>query len=136
VVFRVIDGNGGGTRKVCERLSLIIVEPDPHLGFVMERWLGNSFDVELVTSGRACLDQLHRDRPQIVLAELRLPDMDARTLHGAITAEAPELSRRTMFMTAGMISDETSRFLSHLPGQIIYKPFDLSQLRAAFDALD
>jgi hypothetical protein len=40
-----------------------------------------------------------------------------------------------LFMTTGFIADKAQQFLTRMPGQSIYKPFDLSRLRAALAAL-
>ena len=74
-------------------------------------------------------------RPDAVLAELRLPDMDAPELHAAIEREVPGLGERMLFMTTGFHADSAHQFLAKMPGQWIYKPFDLARLRAALAAL-
>ena len=117
------------------RLSLVIVEPDVYLGAVMQRWLGSSFDVSLITTGWRAVELVRIKRPDAVLAELRLPDMDAPELHAALEREAPGLGDRVLFMTTGFIPDIAHQFLAKMPGQWIYKPFDLARLRAALAAL-
>ncbi len=118
-----------------DRLALLIIEPDPHLSVVMRRWLGAAFDVTVVTTGSRAIEEIRRRRPNAVLAELRLPDMDPAELHAAIDRESHGLAERTLFMTTGFIADRAQQFLAQIPRQWIYKPFDLARLRVALDAL-
>jgi DNA-binding response OmpR family regulator len=117
------------------RLAILIIEPDPHLAVVMKRWLGGAYDVTLVSTGWRAIEEIRRWRPDAVLAELRLPDMDATELFAAIDKEAPGLADLTLFMTAGFVADKAQQFLARIPGQWIYKPFDLAKLRAAINEL-
>lgn len=117
------------------RLSLVIVEPDVYLGAVMQRWLDSTFDITLVPTGWRAIECVRERCPDAVLAELRMPDMDAPELHAAIEREAPGLGERVLFMTTGFHADTAHQFLARMPGQWIYKPFDLARLRAALAAL-
>ena len=117
------------------RLSLVIVEPDVRLAAIMQRWLSRAFDVTVVAAGWRALEEIRRRKPDAVLAELRLPDMDASELYASIERAVPGLAERTLFMTAGFVADKTQQFLTTIPGQAIYKPFDLARLRAAIRAL-
>jgi CheY-like chemotaxis protein len=117
------------------RLALLVIEPDPGLAVVMRRWLGRAYDVTIVATGRRALEELSMTRPDAVLSELYLPDMDAAELHDEIVDEDPELAARTLFMTGGIVVDQARHFLAQIPGQWIAKPFDLTQLRDALQRL-
>jgi DNA-binding response OmpR family regulator len=116
-------------------LKLVIVEPDAYLGTVMLRWLRKAFDVSLVTSGWRALEEIRERRPDAILTELRLPDMDPSELHAAIDNAVSGLGARTLFMTSGFVADKPQQFLARIPGQWIEKPFDLARLRTALYAL-
>jgi DNA-binding response OmpR family regulator len=117
------------------RLSLLIIEPDPHLSLVMKRWLGTAYDVNIVTAAWRALEELRSARFDAIVAELRLPDMDATEFYAALQRTDARLADRTLFMTAGFVADRAQQFLAKIPGQWIHKPFDLPRLRAALDAL-
>jgi len=117
------------------RLSIVIIEPDPHLAVVMKRWLGSAYDVTLVSTAWRGIEEIRRSTPDVVLSELRLPDMDPAELHAALDKEVPGLADRTLFMTAGFVADKAQQFLARIPGQWIYKPFDLAKLREALELL-
>jgi len=117
------------------RLELLIVEPDPHLSVVMQRWLAIELDASVVTTGHRAIEELRKRKHDAVLAEFRLPDMDAAELHAAIETASPGLGARTLFMIGGFVANRSQQFLERIPGQWIHKPFDLARLRAALDAL-
>jgi hypothetical protein len=62
------------------------------------------------------------------------PDMDAAE-HAAIDRAAPGLGERMLFMTAGFVADKAQQFLTRIPGQSIYKPFDLKRLRSTVSSI-
>lgn len=113
------------------RISLVIVEPDPQLATALLRWLDGAFDARLVDTGWRAIELIREQAPDAVLAELRLPDMDASELYEAVHHAVPSLAERLLFMTAGFVADRSQQFLARIPGQWICKPFDLPQLRAA-----
>jgi len=117
------------------RLELLIVEPDPHLSVVMQRWLAIELDASVVTTGHRAIEELRKRKHDAVLAEFRLPDMDAAELHAAIETASPGLGARTLFMIGGFVANRSQQFLERIPGQWIHKPFDLARLRAVLDAL-
>ena len=118
-----------------KRRELLIVEPDAHLSVVMQRWSSLELDASVVTTGRRAIEALRTRKPDAVLAELRLPDMDAAELYAAIEHASPGLGARTLFMIGGIVDDKSQQFLDGIPGQWIHKPFDLARLRTALDAL-
>lgn len=113
------------------RISLVVVEPDPLLAGVMLRWLGGSYNVRVVATGWRAIELVREEVPDAILAELRLPDMDAAELHAAVQRMTSGLADRILFMTAGFVADRAQQFLARMPGQSISKPFDLQRLRAA-----
>ena len=120
---------------VAKRLVLTIVEPDLHLAAVMVRWLDAVYDVHVVSTGWRAIEDIRARGSDLVLAEMRLPDMDGPELHAAIESARPGLGDCTLFMTTGYVADKSQQFLARIPGQWIHKPFDLARLHATLSAL-
>lgn len=120
---------------IARRMSIVIIESEPQLATVLERWLRRAFDVVRASSAGSALELIRASPPDLVLTELRLPDLEPDDLHAAIAAIRPTLADRTLFMTAGFVPDRAQQFLARVPGQWIHKPLDLVRLRAALEAL-
>ncbi|HEU0035856.1 MAG TPA: response regulator [Kofleriaceae bacterium] len=110
---------------------LLLVEEDSWLAGVLRRGLAASFAVTVTSTAGAALDDIRsRGEPDLVLSELRLPDMQVEQFHDRLDAIAPGLSARAIYMTGGSVTDTLQSFLSSIPGRWIHKPFPMSSVRA------
>lgn len=64
------------------------VEDDPELNKIMQRWLSR-YDVEIVhaTNGTDALEMIERERPDILLLDIMLPDIDGFSILESIKKE-------------------------------------------------
>ena len=73
--------------------KILIVDPDPALRRVMEARLGTSdYEVQSVDSAQAALDAGVRSRPNLVITDLRLQDMDGIVFLKELKSRWPLLS--------------------------------------------
>ena len=75
-----------------QTIKIFAVEDDPtyvkFLDYVLS--LNPDFDYEVFTTGKACLDQLHR-QPQIITLDYSLPDTTGREILEKIKAHNPDI---------------------------------------------
>jgi DNA-binding response OmpR family regulator len=111
------------------RKRVLVIEHEPTTAVTIRNWLLASYEVVVVTSGRRGLDEISlHGAPDAVVAELRLPDIDAPELFAALDAQAPGLSERAIFLSSGFIADRAQAFLARIPGRWIRKPFAMAPL--------
>jgi two-component system response regulator GlrR len=73
--------------------KILIVDPDPELRRLMEARLGTSdYEVQTVDSAQAALDAGVRSRPNLVITDLRLQDMDGIVFLKELKSRWPLLS--------------------------------------------
>jgi DNA-binding response OmpR family regulator len=60
-----------------------------------------------------------------------MPGMSGADVYDAIRTRRPGEEHQVIFMTGGAFTAEVMAFLDGVPNQILQKPFDLDQLRAA-----
>jgi PAS domain S-box-containing protein len=65
----------------------------------------------------------------LIVADLRMPNIDGQRLYEMVAAERPDLVRRIVFATGDLVRQETTRFLEHLPNRILAKPLDIETVR-------
>jgi CheY-like chemotaxis protein len=77
------------------RLSVLAIEDDPILGrFLVDALAGAGHSVQLATTGAAALDAARRERFDLILVDLQLPDADGATLLARLRDDAGAASRQ------------------------------------------
>lgn len=103
--------------------SLLLVDDDPSILEVLDaRFSAAGFNLYKATSGAAALDILHANKVDLVVSDVKMPNMSGIELYSEIQSISPELP--VIFLTAhGSISEAVVAVRS---GAIDYveKPFD------------
>ncbi|MGH7459039.1 MAG: sigma-54-dependent transcriptional regulator [Longimicrobiaceae bacterium] len=89
--------------------------------------VGSGFAVLTENRGRSALELVRRQRPDIVLADLRLPDMDGMDLLRQIKEEVPEAL--VVMITGFATVDSSVEAIEAGAYDYIPKPFSATQLR-------
>lgn len=109
------------------RPRVLVVDDDPAIRRLCERMLKKVYEVTVVPSGRAALEELERRRYDLLLSDLRMPNMDGVTL----LKEALKLkdAPRLMAMT-GSVTRELEERLQSVPlgTEVLHKPFTAPRL--------
>jgi CheY-like chemotaxis protein len=112
-------GNGDGHGQ---KPRVLVVDDDPAIRRLCDRILATEYQVLTVPSARAALDELKRARYQLLLSDLRMPNMDGVALLKEVLKlpGAPSI----MAMT-GSVTQEMEQRLQAVPlsGPVIHKPF-------------
>jgi two-component system NtrC family sensor kinase len=86
-------------------------------------------------SGRVALERLRSSRYDVVICDLRMPDVSGQQLFEHLAAEMPAMTRRILFLTGDTTSDGTEDFLRQTGCRYVAKPFELRDIIALIDAL-
>lgn len=106
----------------CEA-AVLIVDDDPRVADVLQEVLEDEgFIVSCEDNGRNALSSIERSKPDVVLADMRMPVMDGVTLLNEIT------SRWNGIDVIMMSATESPQ---GLPVPFIQKPFDLDEVITA-----
>ncbi len=130
----VADEAPTASRPSLRRLRVLVIDDEIEVGDAVVRILGREHDLEVVTSGAQALRLLGRQRYDVILCDLLMPQMTGMQLHERIAAAHPELSSRLVFMTGGSIEPAIRQFLERVPNLRLDKPFDVRALRALLSA--
>lgn len=112
---------------------ILIVEDDDRIGSTLLRALGGSgYDTRWETSGRAAIEAASRDRPDLVLLDLGLPDIDGLEVCRQLHRDDPSLV--VVMLTAR--DEELDIVVGLDAGAVDYitKPFKLAELLARLRA--
>jgi signal transduction histidine kinase len=121
-------GEPAGTRA---RVRVLVIDDEPGLHRAIRRVL-EYFGCEVTTSstGEGGLALAASGEYDIILCDIRMPDLDGRELYDRLEREAPAAARRLAFMTGDTISDEIRVFLKATGRPTLAKPFGREQLAA------
>ena len=120
---------------------VMLVEDDPDVQTIASMALVDigEFDLTVCSSGREALAQVGTARPQMILLDVMMPDMDGPTTLEQIRRLPLEPQPPVIFMTAKVQPQEQQRYLSLGAIAVIAKPFDpvtlADQLHAAWARL-
>jgi two-component system NtrC family sensor kinase len=65
----------------------------------------------------------------LIVADLRMPNLDGRALYERVVDEKPSMVRRFVFATGDLVRQESLKFLEGLPNRILAKPLDVDHVR-------
>lgn len=106
-------------------LRLLVIDDEERLGRALVRMLGRVHEAVAVTSGADALELLADGAAfDAVLCDVMMPELDGRAVYEALRLQAPEVARRTVFMTGGALSESTQRFLAQPGIRWLRKPFE------------
>ncbi|MDP2898155.1 MAG: GAF domain-containing protein [bacterium] len=88
---------------------------------------GHSVDIS--RDGRAALRKLKESDYDLILCDIKMPEVTGQELYHWIEANKPHLADRVIFITGDVATPETLAFLHNPPKRWLEKPFDLTELR-------
>jgi two-component system OmpR family response regulator len=114
--------------------SLLVVEDDPNILELLSaslRFAG--FDVRSATSGSSALTSALEQRPDLVVLDVMLPDVDGFDVIKRLRAEGDRVP--VVFLTARDGTDDKIRGLTLGGDDYVTKPFSLEELTARIRAV-
>lgn len=121
---------GGALRK-----KILVVDDDRQIQVLLAKALGEQYEVTCAYNGIEALEAVKRQRPDLVLCDVLMPEMDGLECLQRMSDLAPGL--RVVMMTG---ETSTNTILSSLRGRafdFLAKPFSVDQLRLLVsEALD
>jgi DNA-binding response OmpR family regulator len=112
---------------------ILVIEDNPLQREVVADLLGGEgYDVAVAGTAAEALSAIRERRPELVILDLMLPDLDGATLLSKIRAEAGMSGVRVLVTTA-MQARQLSRLLG--ADRVLSKPFDVRELVGAVTAL-
>jgi CheY-like chemotaxis protein len=89
----------------------------------------DGFDVQAAANGKQGLELIGRTPFDVILSDLRMPEMDGRALYDEVRRDHPQALKRFVFVTAQAHGPEYGPFLRETGAPVLDKPFTLQQLR-------
>jgi CheY-like chemotaxis protein/two-component sensor histidine kinase len=127
-----VEPDAAPTPAPVRRPRLLLIDDEAILRSVMVRILEPDFEVVPVAGGAEALAELEKGEVYDgVLCDLIMPRMSGMTFFGLLATRLPELSRRVVFLTGGVFTQEATSFLEASAQPVVEKPFTVAGLHSA-----
>jgi len=114
----------------------LVIDDEPDLAEALADLLRmEGYEVDHAVSGREAQERLRNRDYDLVLSDLRMPDLDGPALFDWIARERPALVERIAFVTGDTLSAPAVRFLARTGRPFIEKPFTPASLRQLLEEL-
>jgi signal transduction histidine kinase len=110
--------------------KLLVVDDEPGITRVLARLLRREgHEVDTALHGQQALRMLQEQDYDLVLCDLRMPELDGPSLYRHIMDNKPHYLRRFIFLTGDTLSPEADAFLNQADAPCLVKPFSAAQGR-------
>ena len=112
------------------KTRILVVDDDALLTrFLVEALTGDGHEVDVAHDGHDALQQLEGRAYDLILSDLRMPQMDGVELYRRLERDRPEAARHVMFLSGASEASEYEDFLNWVPVPRLTKPVDLPNLQ-------
>ena len=110
--------------------SILVVDDEESI----QRLLGSilqmdGHNVDTARNGLDALECISRHEYDLVITDIKMPDMDGRELYRQLRELNPDLAHRTIFITGDTVSRDTRDFLQKVRNPCLAKPFRVREVR-------
>lgn len=104
-------------------MKVLLAEDDRDFGNILSQYVTiNGYDVILARDGNEAWEMFHKEKPDICVLDVMMPEMDGFSLGEKIKNESPDLP--VIFLTAKSLKEDIVRGLKIGADDYITKPFD------------
>jgi CheY-like chemotaxis protein len=113
-------------------LRLLIVDDDPEIALTLAEILETDGHViDVAENGAEALERLAEQPYDLVISDLRMPELDGPGLYRELGARFPEMLDRIFFVTGDTLGSGVRDFLDEAGVPVIEKPFEPADVRHA-----
>jgi two-component system NtrC family sensor kinase len=108
---------------------ILVVEDEISLADMMcEALAAEGHHVDAAANGFTAKEMLLSARYDLIISDIKMPNMGGRELYDAVFQMDPALARRIIFSTGDSVSAETHAFFQKVGNPYLTKPFNLNDL--------
>lgn len=111
------------------RPLILVVDDEPIIAqLITDVLAGDGYDVDTASDGLVALECIGRRAYDLILSDLRMPELDGPGLYRELERRRPDLLARIAFVTGSAQTGNMEQFLEKTGVPILYKPFHVDQL--------
>ena len=111
------------------RACILVIDDEPLVVALMTDILGlEGYEVETAENGREALEKIAARSYDVILSDLRMPELDGVGLYRALEKQHSSLLRRLAFVSGTTEPPEYASFLQRTGATVLSKPFALTDV--------
>ncbi len=104
--------------------AVLVVDDEPEVAEVLADMLStDGHQVETAANGTLALDKLRQRTYDLILCDIKMPELDGPGLYREVERRHPGLHQRFIFLTGDTLSPDTRAFLGRIGASCLSKPF-------------
>ena len=114
-----------------QSIHVLVVEDEGFIAETLEEILAaEGYQVDVAGNGRVALEKIAAQNYDLILSDLRMPELDGLGLYRRLERRHPDLLRRLIVITATAEDLDYQSFLAQTDVPVLEKPFSLLALHA------
>jgi|RhiMetdeSRZDD1v2_1073273.scaffolds.fasta_scaffold1824726_1 CheY-like chemotaxis protein len=111
-------------------LTILVVDDETSFATALAALLSrDGHQVDTVENGNAALLQIQARHYDVILSDLRLPELDGQDFYHLLKNDSPDLQRRVIFLTGDILNPMSIEFLEQHNLLWLPKPCSGAQVR-------
>jgi two-component system NtrC family sensor kinase len=128
-------GHVGASLPPIRDKAILIVDDEPEVGALLADLLAaDGHRADIAPNGARALEMIQAGTYDLVLSDMRMPDLDGPSLYRRLESLRHPLAARFIFVTGDVLGEDTRRFLEESRALCVSKPFSLEELRSVLAA--
>jgi PAS domain S-box-containing protein len=110
-------------------LRVLVVDDEPIIqDLLVDALSGSRHSVDTASGGEEALRKIERGSYDIILLDLKMPDLDGRQVFETLSTRWPDLRHRVVFSSGDTVHPETRAYIQKMGRPCLDKPFRLESL--------
>jgi PAS domain S-box-containing protein len=110
--------------------TILIVDDELSLASGLARLLRrDGYTVDTAANGRLALTQIAERAYDLILCDVRMPELDGPSLYRLLERQQPHFCQRLIFLTGDTLEPATQEFLEQSGAPCLTKPFPIAEAR-------
>ena len=112
--------------------TILVIDDEPSVIRALAGLLRrDGYRVGTASNGRYALAQLQEQPYDVIVCDLRMPELDGPAFYAILTRQYPALRQRVIFLTGDTGSEDTRTFLTQCGRPWLRKPSAITTIRHA-----
>jgi CheY-like chemotaxis protein len=105
------------------RTALVVEDEASVLDLIVTILSQTGWRVDVASGGHEGLQRVRRQRYDLIVSDIRMPDGDGETFYRDATSDDPSLGQRFIFITGDTANREAFTFVKDAGALVVEKPF-------------
>ena len=128
-------GTDGLLAVSSERRILIVDDESVVQELLVDILEGSAHHIDTASNGKDGLRRIEEKEYDLIILDLRMPDMSGQQMYEVLSRSRPELLGRLIFITADTLTPDVDQFLKSVGNPCLTKPFAVDAVMARVESV-